>query len=238
MILPLISLRPRYDTLVLNHDSEILVTSLDGFVHPNTASGLFVHRSRALSKYYYSANGESFELSALSAISHNQSLGYYIHHAGFESLIRINIRVSLFPQKSERMRVRLRPIYSFDEGVGPFGDRAKGRSATDRSEEHCVFETTLVMQSGGALSAASAVRTISRARSDLAMLRLKELDVRQGWVPAAGPPMYVGFFGRDVLRKLRVEEADVDLAFRRDEQGRTDFVINEVTGVLDVMRVD
>src|SRR5712672_124593 len=68
MILPLISLRPRYDTLVLNHDSEILVTSLDGFVHPNTASGLFV----------------SFELSALSAISHNQSLGYYIHHAGFD----------------------------------------------------------------------------------------------------------------------------------------------------------
>jgi hypothetical protein len=47
-----------------------------------------------------------------------------------------------------------------------------------------------------------------------------------------------GFFGRDVLRKLRVGEANVDLAFRRDEQGRTDFVINEVTGVLDVMRVD
>jgi hypothetical protein len=50
--------------------------------------------------------------------------------------------------------------------------------------------------------------------------------------------MYVGFFGRDVLRKLRVGEANVDLAFRRDEQGRTDFVINEVTGILDVMRVD
>jgi glycogen debranching enzyme len=40
------------------------------------------------------------------------------------------------------------------------------------------------------------------------------------------------------LQKLRVGEAKVDLAFRRDEQGRTDFVINKVTGILDVMRVD
>jgi hypothetical protein len=84
MILPLISLRPRYDPVVLSHDSAVLVTSLDGLVHPSTANGLFVHRSRALSKYYYTANGEPFELSALSAISHNQSLGYYIHYAGFD----------------------------------------------------------------------------------------------------------------------------------------------------------
>ena len=317
MILPLISLRPRYDTVVLSHDSAVLVTSLDGLVHPSTANGLFVHRSRALSKYYYTANGEPFELSALSAISHNQSLGYYIHYAGFdqsedaatvdtlelkvmrkmndgfeENLALTNysqkplkfefaihleadfvdqdevskhhprqkgtlgirweqgpgrsaklifdyeeahhyhhrserglaefhrgmkieiesncseinyhngavrINVSLFPQKSERVRVRLRPIYSFDEGVGPFRDRAKSRSSIDLSEEHSLFGTTLVAQSSGALSAASAVRTISRARSDLAALRLKDLDVRQGWVPAAGLPRYVGFFGRDVL---------------------------------------
>ena len=315
MIFPLISLRPRYDTLLLNHDSSILVTSLDGFVHPNTANGLFVHRSRALSKYHYSANGEPFELSALSAINHNQSLAYYIHRAGFgqsedaatvdtfelkvmrkmsgglqENLALTNysqkplecefaihveadfvdqdevskpdppqpgtlrirweqgpgrvsklvfdyeaihqydhrgekglaafhrgteieiesnfseikyrdgavrIKVGLFPQKSERIQVRVRPTYSFEESVGPFGGRANG--TTDLREEQCVFETTVVAQSDEALSAASAARTISRAASDLAALRLKELGVREGWVPAAGLPMYVGFFGRDVL---------------------------------------
>jgi glycogen debranching enzyme len=152
-----------------------------------------------------------FDYEAVQHYDHKGEKGLAEFHRGAEIEIEsgsgeinyrngaVRIRVSLFPQKSERIRVRLRPTYSFDEGIGPFGDRAKGRSSTELCEEHCEFGTTLVAQSGGALSAASAVRTISRATSDLAALHLKELDVRRGWVPAAGLPAYVGFFGRDVL---------------------------------------
>lgn len=42
-------------------------------------------------------------------------------------------------------------------------------------------------------------QTMERARRDLVGLRLFDLDTGDGWVPAAGLPVYIAVFGRDTL---------------------------------------
>ncbi|HEX3904569.1 MAG TPA: glycogen debranching N-terminal domain-containing protein [Polyangia bacterium] len=54
---------------------------------------------------------------------------------------------------------------------------------------------------------ATVLQALSRATSDLAALRLLDLDGEDAlgptWIPAAGIPMYLGLFGRDILFSAR-----------------------------------
>jgi glycogen debranching enzyme len=312
--LSLVRLRVRPDSIILSFDCTVLVTSRDGFVQDKTADGLFVHRTRIISRYRYLANGIPFKPVTLSAIRQNLSLGYYIHSAGSDSrdsvattdtlelkVIRhigdefedelkltnysqhplklefaleidadfadqdsvaagdpplkgtlrarwdqftsscptltfdyqasdghhrrddagpiefhrgaeiwiessvsavayrngaIHFDIRLSPLESKRMRVHVRPLFYGDPGRGPF--ESVGTKAppvpSKRSESGLAIGAC-----GNVMSIASALTTISQATDDLTALRLHGLEIDCGWVPAAGVPMYIGFFGRDVM---------------------------------------
>ena len=75
-----------------------------------------------------------------------------------------------------------------------------GEEELDRRTRVFLDEATALRGPEAADSAASVMRVLQRARSDLASLRLFDLDRGdRSWVAAAGLPIYVALFGRDVL---------------------------------------
>ena len=312
----LISLRPRPETNNLSCDATVMVTSRDGFIQEGGENGLFVHRTRLLSRYRYMANGEVFKPVTLSPIRQSRWLGYYLQspdkageferkiptaqtlelrvtrdlsggglrealeltnysqtrchfefalelaadfadqdethdakrvqqgtiseecrrsgdntwlltfeyraeheyqvqdeagtarfHRGLEVRIEsafelsyhdrtLRFDVSLDPLQKAEFNFEFRPLFIDQTGTGPFEPQPSG----DRRElNEALDAATKITVPGVVLAASSAMATISRAASDLHALRLRALDREDGWVPAAGLPEYVAFFGRDVL---------------------------------------
>jgi len=77
----------------------------------------------------------------------------------------------------------------------------------DNDPEEHRFDTTTNMflsratklDNGGRRPGEHVIAALEQARDDLATLRLFDLDREDGWVPAAGLPIYVALFGRDTL---------------------------------------
>jgi N-terminal domain of (some) glycogen debranching enzymes len=74
----LVRLRPRSDTIYMARNRTVLATAPDGFVHGEANHGLFVHRTRFLSRYRYLINGKPPNPVALSNLDQHSWLGYYI----------------------------------------------------------------------------------------------------------------------------------------------------------------
>jgi len=74
----LVRLRPRSDTIYMARNCTVLATAPDGFVHGEANHGLFVHRTRFLSRYRYLINGKPPNPVALSNLDQHSWLGYYI----------------------------------------------------------------------------------------------------------------------------------------------------------------
>src|SRR5579872_806673 len=77
----LVQLRPRAETEYISFDYAVLVTARDGFIYPERNDGLFMHRTRLLSRYHYVVNGEQFKPVTLSVVHQNRWFGYYIRSA-------------------------------------------------------------------------------------------------------------------------------------------------------------
>src|SRR5947207_3799539 len=74
----LIRLRPRDDTLHVSQSNTVFATGRDGFVHPDSNHGLFVHQTRLLSHYRYFIDGQPLHPVALSNVEQHSWLGYYV----------------------------------------------------------------------------------------------------------------------------------------------------------------
>ncbi|MEO8725710.1 MAG: glycogen debranching N-terminal domain-containing protein [Acidobacteriaceae bacterium] len=74
----LIRLRPRSDQLHVSQDRSVIVTARDGFIHPLSQDGFFVHQTRLLSDYRYFIDRKPFIPVALSNVEQHSWMGYYI----------------------------------------------------------------------------------------------------------------------------------------------------------------
>ena len=74
----LVQLRPRAETEYISFDYTVSMTARDGFIYPERNDGLFMYRTRLLSRYRYVANGEQFKPVTLSVVHQNRWFGYYI----------------------------------------------------------------------------------------------------------------------------------------------------------------
>jgi glycogen debranching enzyme len=105
---------------------------------------------------------------------------------------RISYRVELAPRATWRLSMRAEARIDGrsapTSGISSWGPDDLPAGATR-------FETG----DTGTLSSVVA-GALERARSDLAALRLRDYDGERGsWLPAAGVPIYVAYFGRDTL---------------------------------------
>jgi glycogen debranching enzyme len=95
----------------------------------------------------------------------------------------------------------------------PFWD-----DVADRARGAFAASSTCYGSSRETEATASALGALSRATSDLAALRLLDLDGEDArgpnWIPAAGIPMYLGVFGRDILFAAR-QTASLSSVFMR-----------------------
>ncbi|MFN2432739.1 MAG: glycogen debranching N-terminal domain-containing protein [Gemmatimonadota bacterium] len=79
MSLPsLIQLAPHRHTIHVSQGRTVLATALDGFVHPGTEHGLFVHETRLLSCWRWRVDGRQPEAVAVSNVQPHSWLGYYV----------------------------------------------------------------------------------------------------------------------------------------------------------------
>src|SRR5438105_3639342 len=71
-------LRVRPETLYVSQGRTVLATGRDGFILPNSAHGLFIYETRLLSRYQYRLNNKAPKPVALSNVSQESWLGYYL----------------------------------------------------------------------------------------------------------------------------------------------------------------
>ena len=74
----LVRICPRSDTLHLSHGYTVMATSRDGFVHPGSEHGLFVHEVRLLTTLRYFIDDVPPIPNVLSNVEQHSFLGYYI----------------------------------------------------------------------------------------------------------------------------------------------------------------
>ena len=74
----LIRLHPREDSFEVSQGRTVLSTNLNGFIVPDTTSGLFVHQTRMLSCYRWRMDNAEPLAAALSNVDQHSWLGYYI----------------------------------------------------------------------------------------------------------------------------------------------------------------
>ncbi|HEU4887953.1 MAG TPA: glycogen debranching N-terminal domain-containing protein, partial [Thermoanaerobaculia bacterium] len=116
---------------------------------------------------------------------------------------RLSFSVSLAPKEQWHACIRVTPVID-GERLPPTSCATKQEDAPhERAVRAFIDETTRFENSEGSI-AADVLITIEQARSDLASLRLFDLDYDpptgpRGWTVAAGLPLYVALFGRDTL---------------------------------------
>lgn len=124
------------------------------------------------------------------------------HYEALDAGARIAFDVELPPRGSWRALVEwdpeTEPLALLDGEPTPFAESFGAWDARDRAflDAAATFETA----ESGTL-ASTVVKTLDRARRDLAALRLYDLDGPDdgGWTMAAGLPIYLALYGRDTL---------------------------------------
>jgi len=115
---------------------------------------------------------------------------------------RFVFAVTLAPQEQWHACIRMTPVIDGRAlpapadcyGISP-AEPPHQRAVQCFFEEGTQFETT-----ESKTKTANVIRTLEQARSDLAALRLFDLDrAPHAWTVAAGLPLYVSLFGRDTL---------------------------------------
>ncbi|WP_363797024.1 glycogen debranching N-terminal domain-containing protein [Lysobacter firmicutimachus] len=74
----LIRLRPRAGQIVLGYGDTVMACEPDGSIEPGEERGLFVHETRAISRYQCRARGRKPQLLAQSQLNPQRWLGYYL----------------------------------------------------------------------------------------------------------------------------------------------------------------
>ena len=105
---------------------------------------------------------------------------------------RLSFAVSLAPKERWHARFDLTPVVD--------GERLAPAAAHEEAVQFFLDETTRFETPESTTMTADVIATVEQARSDLASLRLFDLDSGpRAWTVAAGLPLYVALFGRDTL---------------------------------------
>lgn len=108
--------------------------------------------------------------------------------------------VALSPQEEAHVCLMVTPIFG---GCRlPVPQQCNGDEADDEydTRRRAFVAGAALIDDGSGDGHANVLAALQQARSDLAALRLFDLDDGHGgWVPAAGLPVYVALFGRDTL---------------------------------------
>jgi len=135
----------------------------------------------------------------------HQSLAVRVEHSPEPPAFsdgKISFAVSLAPHGTWHACIDMIPTVG-EEVLEPlYGCRAyrRGLSRFERKREAFVeVESTRFSTPESETLSGAVMRTMDRARRDLASLRLYDFDQDHGWVPGAGVPEYLAIFGRDCL---------------------------------------
>jgi glycogen debranching enzyme len=109
--------------------------------------------------------------------------------------------VELLPGQSAAVCLAFIPAFEGSTLEAPVGCGAEGHTPTFDARTVAFLESAAQIDDDRrSTDPANVFAALGQARSDLAALRLFDLDEGQrAWVPAAGVPVYVALFGRDTL---------------------------------------
>lgn len=156
----------------------------------------------------------TFEYSARHDYSNSSGKGTATLHRGVEIEVanasstvdwidgRLAFTVTLAPKQKWHACIRIVPLIDGERLPAP--PDCYGIDAHDAPHEQAVRwfleETTRFESVESSSMTADVITTIEQARSDLAALRLFDLDQSpRAWTVAAGLPLYIALFGRDTL---------------------------------------
>lgn len=112
---------------------------------------------------------------------------------------RIRFDVSLAPKERWHACIHVTPVIEEQRFDAP-RDCYAGEAPHDGLLRSFFEETTRFEGPGSQDMTSDVIATLEQARSDLAALRLFDLDAGEhGWTVAAGLPLYIALFGRDTL---------------------------------------
>ncbi len=115
---------------------------------------------------------------------------------------RLTFDVALAPKEQWRACIRIVAIIDGERLEPPLPCNGVDAPATPHDDDVQLFldEATKFEGPGSGTMTADVLATLDQARSDLASLRLFDLDSgERAWTVAAGLPLYIALFGRDTL---------------------------------------
>lgn len=86
----LVHLEPRSELQAIHQSRTALMCERDGFVRPNGTCGLFVHDTRVLSRYVWTA-GSTLEPAGCSPVDARSWLGYYVLGADVQEAVELRL---------------------------------------------------------------------------------------------------------------------------------------------------
>lgn len=196
---------------LLNTSFTLTLDVAADFAAQSEATGSRQQRGRLTKEWRRSGDGGSlsFDYKARHGHSHQGESGTAAIHRGVRLLLtndqqppefrggRLRFRIKLKPR--EQWRATLAWSAQVDSRDLPLPDEGE----RNRKRKNFLANAASYEVPGERSLAPLVLRTLGRAASDLAMLRMYDLDGEDAagghWIPAAGIPRYVGLFSRDIL---------------------------------------
>jgi glycogen debranching enzyme len=145
-----------------------------------------------------------FDYRATHGYRHQGESGKAHIHRGVRLLVKNDQEAPRYSGMRIRFPVRLKPRQQWHATL-EWTAQVEGRDLPlpdnpERVRKHDLFLADCARHDAPEVRSLAplVIRTARQATADLAALRLYDLD-REGWVPAAGIPTYMGLFSRDVL---------------------------------------
>ncbi|MFZ0663033.1 MAG: glycogen debranching N-terminal domain-containing protein [Acidobacteriaceae bacterium] len=204
---------------VINH--TLLATSFvfnlkvaADFAAPEEATGRRRQKGRQTSNWQSGSSGCSlhFDYKATHRYSHQGDSGKSTFHRGIRLELTNDQQPPQYSGRRIRFRIKLKPRQQWHATLA-WTAQVEGKDQPlpdedrDRKREAFLSDSAHYDASGDRSLAPLVLRTLRQAAADIASLRMHDLDSKDAlgerWVPAAGIPMYVGLFARDVLLASR-----------------------------------
>lgn len=161
----LMRLRARRDVQYTSYDRGVLATGADGFLADRPEQGLFIRETRVLSAFRYLIDGKMPHPVALSNVTQDRWLGYYLAHGAHRATalqdtaqqaielrltrrleangMREEIAISNFTQRPRRLTLTLHLAADFadlTETGGPRKQKGRKRTIWQKGKGKCRLE--------------------------------------------------------------------------------------------------
>lgn len=199
------------------------------FASPSEATGPRKQVGRLTHKWQQLETGGcslSFDYKAEHTYRHQSDSGTASFHRGIRLFIRNDQQEPEYESGLIRFRVKLAPREAWHASLAWIAqldglDQPSPRDfASSREGKRRTFLDSCAHYEAPQIESLAPIvmKTIHQSARDLAALRLYDLDgedeLGERWIPAAGIPMYIGLFARDILFSSR-ESASLNSAMMR-----------------------